>query len=104
MCISDVRQTERVSARVPAHIYEKLMEAAGMVGASINQFLIQSALEKAETIIERERAINLTRRDAEFFFNAVENPALINEKLSKAMQSYNEAFPDAENRGTLSKA
>ncbi len=104
MRVSDLRQNERVSARVPAHIYEKLMEAAGMVGASVDQFLIQSALEKAETIIERERAIDLTRQDAEFFFNAIANPALINEKLCKAMQSYNEAFPDAENRGTQSKA
>ncbi len=85
-------------------VYDKLLEAAGMVGASVNQFLIQSALEKAESIIERERAINLTRQDAEFFFNAVENPGLINEKLCEAMQSYNEAFPDAENRGTPSKA
>jgi uncharacterized protein (DUF1778 family) len=98
--MSAVKQNEMLSASVPVHIYQKLTEAASLIGATINQFLIQSAVEKADAILEGERVINMTKRDAEVFFGAVENPPPINEKLRLAMQAYQEAFPNAENRGT----
>ena len=40
------KQTERVSARVPAQVYQTLTQAAEISGATLNQFLVQSALEK----------------------------------------------------------
>jgi len=45
------KQTERVSARVPAQVYQTLTQAAEISGATLNQFLVQSALEKAKIII-----------------------------------------------------
>ena len=98
--MSVVKQTERVSARIPLRVYEKLTEAAQMIGATLNQFLIQSALEKADQILEQERVIQMSKRDAKVFFDAVDNPPPINEKLLEAMKAYQEAFPNAENRGT----
>lgn len=95
-----VTQNEMISANVPIHIYNQLTEAASLIGATISQFLIQSAVEKAEAILERERVIKMTKQDAEVFFDAIENPPPINDKLLMAMQAYQEAFPNAENRGT----
>ena len=98
-----VKRTERVSARIPLHVYEKLTEAAEVVGASMNQFLVQSALEKADRILEHERVIKMTKKDANIFFAAVENPPLISNRLLGAMKAYHEAFPIVENRGTQPK-
>jgi uncharacterized protein (DUF1778 family) len=95
-----VKQTERVSARVPQKVYKKLLEAAGVVGATLNQFLVQSAIEKADQIIEHERVIKMTKRDANVFFHAVEGPPPINDKLLEAMKAYQEAFPNVKNRRT----
>ena len=101
--MSVVKRTERVSARIPMRVYEKLTEAADVVGATLNHFLVQSALEKAENILEHERVIQMTKRDAKVFFDAVENPPPINDKLLEAMKAYQEAFPNVENRGTQQK-
>jgi|TARA_B100000809_G_scaffold39487_1_gene34568 uncharacterized protein (DUF1778 family) len=98
-----VKQTERVSARIPQHVFERLTEAAHVVGATLNQFLVQSALEKAEKLLEQERVIQMSQRDAELFFETVENPPPINKKLLEAMDAYQENFPNVENRGTQPK-
>ena len=37
---------ERISARVPQHAYKTLAQAAEISGATLNQFLLQAALEK----------------------------------------------------------
>ncbi len=46
------RNNHRVSARVPDHVYHTLIQAADLMGATINQFLVQSAMEKAQKVIE----------------------------------------------------
>ena len=91
------KQTERVSARVPAHVYQTLTQAAEIAGTTMNQFLVQSALEKAQMIIEKDRIINMTVRSANVFFEAVENPPAPNKKLKKAMKAYKETIHNAEN-------
>jgi uncharacterized protein (DUF1778 family) len=69
----------------------------------LNQFLVQSALEKAEKLLEQERVIQMSQDDAKLFFETVENPPPINKKLLKAMTMYQETFPNVENRGTQPK-
>ncbi len=48
------KQNQRVSARMPLHVYDMLSQAAELSGATVNQFLVQSALEKAQKVMERE--------------------------------------------------
>jgi len=97
------KPTERVSARIPHNVYEKLMEAAETIGATLNQFLVQSAIEKADQILEHERIIQMTRQDANVFFDIIDDPPPINNKLLDAMKAYQEAFPDVKTRGTQQK-
>ena len=78
----------RVTARVPLHIQKTLETAASMVGATVNQFVVQTALREAERIIEQERIIRLTERDAEAFLQALDAPAPLNETLTTALQDY----------------
>lgn len=78
----------RITARVPAHVQETLEIAAGMVGATLNQFIVQTALREAERVIEQERVIHLSIRDSEALFKALDNPPLPNEKLLATLQDY----------------
>ena len=87
----------RVSARVPENVHETLAEAAALVGATLNQFVVQSALEKAKEVIESERIIRLTEKDADAFFEALENPPEPNEALRAAAHRHLELFGRVEN-------
>ena len=90
------KQNQRVSARVPLHVYDMLSQAAELSGATVNQFLVQSALEKAQKVMERERFIRMTTRSASLFFDALENPPEPNEKLKHAIKAYKGSSDGAE--------
>ena len=86
----------RITARVPAQVQDTLELAAAMVGATVNQFMVQTALREAERIIEQERVIRLSARDAEMFIKALENPPPPNAKLKAALKRYKDAKLDDE--------
>ena len=76
---------ERIPARMPLAVYERIAAAAHTIGATLNQFLVQSALDKANDILERERVITLSSRAADTFFSLIENPPDPNDRLKEAM-------------------
>ncbi len=86
----------RVTARVPVQVQETLELAAAMVGATVNQFMVQTALREAERIIDQERVIRLSARDAEIFIRALENPPPPNARLMAALQGHEDAKQDDE--------
>jgi uncharacterized protein (DUF1778 family) len=77
---------ERIPARMPTAVYDRVVEAAQAVGATLNQFLVQSALEKANEILEQERVIKLSVTSAKAVFDLVENPPAPCERLKAAMK------------------
>jgi len=81
-------KNERITARVTEQVKDTLSTAADLMGATLNQFLIQAALEKAENIIEKEKVIYLSNKDAEVFFRALEKPPEPNQKLKDAFHNY----------------
>ncbi len=81
-------KTSRVSARVSTSVYSTLIEASEITGATLNQFLVQAALEKAHAIIEHENKIKLSKQSAEHLFEIIENPPKKNPKLVKAMKKF----------------
>ena len=87
-----LNEKQRVSARIPIHAYQTLIRAAEISGATLNQFLVQAAIEKAHTIIEKDQTINLSIKSANVFFNAIENPPKPTKKLKDAMRAYRESF------------
>jgi len=85
---------KRFQTRMPYHVHDKLVHASELLGATLNQFIIQSALEKAQSIIEQERALILTQKDAEVFFETIENPPQPSKELVKAAIAYRREFLD----------
>lgn len=55
-----------------------------MSGLSLNHFLVQAGLDKAERIIERDRVIRYTSADAEFLNSLLTTPTEPNEAMKAA--------------------
>lgn len=87
--------TERVCFRVPKSVREMLVQAATFTSATLKQLVVQAALKEAHAVLERERIIRMSRRDAHAFFRALENPLSPNARLKKAVAAYKRAALNA---------
>ena len=58
------------------------------VGSTLNQFVVQAALEKAEKVIESESTITLTRRESLRLLELLDAPPLRNDKFTQAEARY----------------
>lgn len=66
-----------------------------MTGATLNQFMVEAALEKADRLMERETIISLTHRDAAMLLEMLDQPVSRNEVLGRAYERYNKMVQDA---------
>ena len=86
---------KRLTTRITYHVQEKLQAAADIVGATLNQFVVQAALEKADKVIESESTIVLTRRESLRLLELIENPPSRNERFLEAQARYHRIKNDA---------
>ena len=82
------RKETRLVARTSAEIQEMIQRAADYSGATLSQFLIESAMERARNVIERTETLHLSMTGADALFAALENSPKANNKLLKAAQHY----------------
>ena len=78
----------RISTRVPAELRNTLEQAAQLQGATLNQFVVQSAFQEAQRVVERETVIRLSRRDAQKVFSLLDRPPKPNARLIEAVKAY----------------
>jgi len=88
MATNAERKETRLVARTSAEIQEIIQRAADYSGATLSQFLIESAMERARNVIERTETLSLSMAGADALFAALENPPKANNKLLKAAQHY----------------
>lgn len=81
---------DRITARVPRSARSIIERAAALYGASINQFVAQAALDRANEILQRMEVIQLSSRDADIFLKALANPPEPNQNLLDAVSAYND--------------
>ena len=91
---SATAKQDRIGARVPREVYATLCRAAELTGATVNQFLVQSALKEAQSVIEREEVIRLSPRDWKWLLDLMENPPKPSPRLKAAMKRYQRARRD----------
>jgi len=96
---NDTLDRGRITARVPQRVQDTLALAASLTGATVNQFLVQSALREAERIIAEERVIRLGARDSAAFIAAIDKPKAPNAKLAAALADHRKRQHDPS--GTL---
>ena len=83
----------RITARVDTDIQKLLSQAAALAGmSSINSFVLSAAIEKAKKIIEQERSLKLSQRDALMLVEALDAPAKPNARLQQASRRYRIKF------------
>lgn len=81
----------RITARLSADKQAILQLAADLSGSTLNQFVVQSALQAAEHVIEQEdviRSIRLTVEQSQRFFELLDAPPEPNEALQRAMERF----------------
>lgn len=91
MATNAERKETRLVARTSQEIQEIIQRAADYSGATLSQFLIESAMEKARTVIERTEALHLSMAGADALFAALENPPKANKKVLKAALRYKDS-------------
>lgn len=82
------RKETRLVARTSTEIQEIIQRAANYSGASLSQFLIESAMDKARIVIERTETLRLSMAGADALFSALENPPKASKKALKAARHY----------------
>jgi len=88
--------SKRLTTRLTEHVQDKLQTAADLVGATLNQFVVQAALEKAERVIESESTLVLTRAESLRLLELMENPPPRNDKFLQAQARYFKVKTDAD--------
>jgi len=80
-----VDDNNRMNLRIRPEQKAPLMRAAALKNAGLTDFVIQSALREAKTVIEDAERIVLSERDSLLVLNLLENPPAPNAKLRTAI-------------------
>lgn len=88
MAANAERKETRLVARTSIEIQEIIQRAADYSGSTLSHFLIESAMEKARTVIEQAESLHLSICSADALLSALENPSKANAKLRKAAKNY----------------
>jgi uncharacterized protein (DUF1778 family) len=65
-------------------VQQTLQAAADLVGATLNQFVVQASLEKAERVLASESTLLITRREALRVYELAQAPPVRNEQFLRA--------------------
>jgi len=78
--------TARLEARVSADVHALIKRAAELQGRSMTDFVVSTAQEAAQRVIEQSEVIRLTLADQQCFADALISPPGPNPALKKAFQ------------------
>jgi uncharacterized protein (DUF1778 family) len=78
---------KRITARVRDDVRDTLEQAAELLGATVNQFVVQSAYMEAQRVIERESVIRLSQKDARKILSLLDKPPKPNKRLKEAVKN-----------------
>ena len=79
---------KRITARVSDTVRVTLEQAAELLGATVNQFIVQTAYQEAQRMIERESVIRLSQKDARKVLSLLDNSPKPNKRLKDAVKAF----------------
>ncbi|WP_294906796.1 DUF1778 domain-containing protein [Tatumella sp. UBA2305] len=77
---------ERIDLRLNTETRSMIEEAAAMNNQSITQFMVESAAERAELVMERHRRLILSEESWNLVMEAISHPTAPNERLKRASE------------------
>ncbi len=79
---------KRITARVSGRVRVTLEQAAELLGSTVNQFVVQTAYQEAQRILERESVIRLSQKDARKVLALLVSPPKPNRALRDAVKTF----------------
>ena len=86
MVQTSTAHSKRINLRLSETAKRHIEQAASVEGKSVSAFILSSALAAAEKAIDRHETLALAREDALRFFDALENPPPLNDRLRAALK------------------
>ncbi len=86
--MSAIVERERITARISSTVAETLNAAAELTGTTLNNFVVQAALEKAQKIVDRENLMHVSRQDAGMLLDLLDAPPTPNAARKKAYERF----------------
>jgi uncharacterized protein (DUF1778 family) len=79
---------KRITARVSDRVRVTLEQAAELLGSTVNQFVVQTAYQEAQRVVERESVIRLSQKDARAVLSLFDHPPKPNPRLKHAVKTF----------------
>jgi uncharacterized protein (DUF1778 family) len=79
---------KRITARVSENVRATLEQAAELLGATVNQFVVQTAYQEAQRLLERESVIRLSQKDARKVLSLLDSPPKPSSSLKDAVRTF----------------
>jgi uncharacterized protein (DUF1778 family) len=79
---------KRITARVSDSVRDTLEQAAELLGATVNQFVVQTAYVEAQRVIERESVIRLSQIGARKVLALLDHSPKPNKRLKAAVKAF----------------
>jgi uncharacterized protein (DUF1778 family) len=86
--IADKSRGARLEARISVEQKALLQQAAALSGRTLSEFVVASAQEAANRVIQEQETIRLSRSEQISFVTALLNPVAANERLRQAAAAY----------------
>jgi uncharacterized protein (DUF1778 family) len=64
-----------------------IMRAAALTNKDLSEFVVETSLQAAKAVIEREEHLQLSERDSLRVLDALENPAPLTDKMLAAIRA-----------------
>lgn len=77
-------ENSRYAMRIGTAEKARLMRAASIEQTDLKSFILRSALEAAETVIDRAESLVLSERDSRLLMDLLDNPPQPNARLARA--------------------
>jgi uncharacterized protein (DUF1778 family) len=80
-------ENNRYAMRIAANEKSRLMRAAALQKTDLKNFILRSALDAADEVIERAEIIRLSERDTRLLLDLLDNPPAPNPRLVSAAKA-----------------
>ena len=81
-------KSERINLRLKGEAKNLLERAASFEGKTVSNFILNSAMERAEDTIRKHETMSLNSKNSEKFLNALTGDINFNHKLADAFEEH----------------
>jgi len=81
-------KSDRINIRLSGTVKTLLERAASVEGKTVSNYILNSALERAEETVRKHDTISLNAKNSEIFLNALSGDISFNKKFSDVLKEH----------------